>query len=134
MDCRVAGAKPVAVSCMIAVILPLSAFSSVTPFRTNQAGAIGGAHDRAKAQRAGLPAIGSEVDRCHAAPIIPVLRSGWPVLSDPARPGIPFFSSGYRHYALIRAGQGVCRLLDRILLDVGHDHVGARLGDAEPMP
>jgi hypothetical protein len=40
----------------------------------------------------------------------------------------------HRHYALIRAGQGVCRLLDRILLDVDHDHVGARLSDAEPMP
>jgi hypothetical protein len=40
----------------------------------------------------------------------------------------------HRHYALIRAGQGVCRLLDRILLDVDDDHVGARLSDAEPMP
>ena len=36
--------------------------------RTNQAGAIGGPHDRAKAQRAGLPAIGSKVDRRHATP------------------------------------------------------------------
>jgi hypothetical protein len=31
MAWRVAGAKPVAVSCVIAVILPLSAFASVSP-------------------------------------------------------------------------------------------------------
>jgi hypothetical protein len=31
----------------------------------------------------------------------------------------------HRHDALVGAGQAMRRLLDRVLLDVGHDHVGA---------
>ena len=42
----------------------------------------------------------------------------------------------HRHDALVRARPDVRRLLDRIFLDVGHDHVGACLGerrrDAQP--
>ena len=42
----------------------------------------------------------------------------------------------HRHDPLVGAGEAVRRLLDRILLDVGHDDIGAGLGkrgrDAEP--
>jgi hypothetical protein len=41
----------------------------------------------------------------------------------------------HRHDALVGAGEAMRRLLDRVFLDVGHDHVGAGLrecgGDAE---
>ena len=44
----------------------------------------------------------------------------------------------HRHHALVGAGQAVRRLLDRFLLDIGHDHVGTGLGqsgrDAKPDP
>jgi hypothetical protein len=33
----------------------------------------------------------------------------------------------HRHDAFVRAGEAMGRLLDRIFLDIGHDHIGAGL-------